>query len=532
MSLLDNALLANLDTTPMNLDDPTPGNGNVSAFNRFSHQENDQLDNRLIRNDHLTDPSSSSAVTTMPTMYDDAAPTIPPQSVSQLTPAPAVFSGTGDESTVGGSSGSDPSPQSGSTFTPQPASSNPSNPSNPSNTPNPANPANPANPPNPSNPPGGSAVTEFTKRRNWPAKVIEELRDFLQILDANGRIRFASPSVLSLTGYTPDEITDKFIRDYIHPDDLGVFVAEFNESIATANPLRIFYRFRKKDGAYAVFEAVGHAHIAPAKFAPNPHNKSAFCQAVFMMARPYPTKNAGLLDSFLEHKMENERLRRRIAQLRKEEEADNEESQRQWMLSRSGRSDTSSLPGNQSVSSAPEGSMQKQQPLPSAAGLNPTLTRDALERVANDRPDSLTEKMARYEGSHADTIEMLTGLRYIEGERSKGITTGVASPALIRGDAGIVIPAGRDFRTGDKKKKQKTVEEYVCTDCGRLFLLYSFFFFVLFLFHSFSSPDLLTKAFNGRYPRLARMAQRAQRSENAMQRVRPTVGQEGEEKQA
>src|SRR5688572_16991008 len=32
------------------------------------------------------------------------------------------------------------------------------------------------------------ALTEFTKRRNWPAKVVEELKDLLQILDATGRI--------------------------------------------------------------------------------------------------------------------------------------------------------------------------------------------------------------------------------------------------------------------------------------------------------------------------------------------------------
>ena len=82
--------------------------------------------------------------------------------------------------------------------------------------------------------------------------------------------------------------------------------------------------------------------------------------------------------------------------------------------------------------------------------------------------------MARYEGaSHADTIEMLTGLRYAEGERSHGITTGHRSPALlITGDAGIVIPADRDQRTGEKmKKKQKTADEYVCTDCGEPYTL-------------------------------------------------------------
>ena len=69
------------------------------------------------------------------------------------------------------------------------------------------------------------------------------------------------------------------------------------------------------------------------------------------------------------------------------------------------------------------------------------LTRENLEDVSTgSRPDSLKDKMARYEGAYTDTIEMLTGLRYVEGERSKGITTGNASPTLIKGDAGIDIP--------------------------------------------------------------------------------------------
>ncbi|KAG7112124.1 Cutinase gene palindrome-binding protein like [Verticillium longisporum] len=326
------------------------------------------------------------------------------------------------------------------------------------------------------NMPGGNTLTEFTKRRNWPAKVVEELKDFLQILDANGRIRFVSPSILSVTGYTSEEIADKFLKDFIHDDDVGVFVAELNESIASGNPLRMFYRFKKKDDTYAIFEAVGHAHIAAAKFAPNPHNQSPFCQAVFMMARPYPTKNAGLLDSFLEHKIENERLRRRIAELRREEEAENDESQRQW-ASQDGRSDAT--PSETTIKSSSvgrpalyhqntSGSSTSMGPPPDRTPLNVALTREALEGVANSRPDSLKEKMARYEGSHAEQIEMLTGLNYVDGERSKGITTGNASPTLIKGDAGIAIPMDRDPRTGDKKKKLKTSEEYVCTDCGTL----------------------------------------------------------------
>lgn len=316
---------------------------------------------------------------------------------------------------------------------------------------------------------GSSTLTEFTKRRNWPAKVVEEIKDLLQILDSNGRIKYVSPSILPISGYTVEEMTDVFLKELIHPDDQGLFVAELNESIASGNPMRMFYRFRKKDGTYTILETIGHAHIAAAKFAPNPSNQSPFCQAVFMMARPYPTKNAGLLDSFLEHKIENERLKRRIAELRQEEDADHDEAQQQWLQSQDSQSEiarteqsgvsathfprTMSLDGSRSERSA----------------LNAALTRENLEgQSGGARQDSLKDKMARYEGTYTDTIEMLTGLRYKDGERSKGITTGNASPTLIKGDAGIVIPMDRDPRTGEKKKKLKTSEEYVCTDCGTL----------------------------------------------------------------
>lgn len=322
--------------------------------------------------------------------------------------------------------------------------------------------------------PGGSTLTEFTKRRNWPAKVVEELKDLLMILDQNGRLKHASPSVHALTGYTADELTERLLREYIHPDDCALFLSEFNECIATGNTLRLFFRLRKKDGTYAIFESVGHAHIAAARFAPNPNNQSPFCQAVFMMSRLYPAANAQLLDSFLEHKMENERLKRRIAELKREEEAEVEEVSRSWRQSQEGRSDMTpsedtnmtpltNVTGHAYRNAADSAAMPPpERPNP----LNNPLTRENLEGVtAGNRPDSIRDKMARYEG--INTIEMLTGLRYQDGERSRGITTGSHSPTLIKGDAGIAIPIDRDPRTGEKKKKLKVAEEYVCTDCGK-----------------------------------------------------------------
>ncbi|KAK4129647.1 hypothetical protein N657DRAFT_668582 [Parathielavia appendiculata] len=293
-----------------------------------------------------------------------------------------------------------------------------------------------------------SALTEFTKRRNWPARIVEELQDLLHILDSNGRIKHVSPSAERLTGYKPSELRDLLVQDLLHPDDVGVFTAELNESIASGTPLRVFYRLKQKDGQYFVFEAVGHAHIAAAKFAPNPSNQTPFCQAVFMMARPYPTKNAALLDSFLEHKMENERLKRKIAELQREEQVEAEEFERTW------RQQSQETPLTQTSADA--------------SSIPPRERRVSLDSVPTDSAASTRRPSTGSTNHVGDTIEMLTGLRYQEGERSLGITTGNPSPALITGDAGIAIPVDRDPRTGEKKKKLKVAEEYVCTDCGTL----------------------------------------------------------------
>ncbi len=335
---------------------------------------------------------------------------------------------------------------------------------------------------------GGSTLTEFTKRRNWSQRVLEELKDFLYILTPDQRLLYVSSSGKALTGYEPTELVGKFIGDFIHPDDTSMFLREFNESIATGNALRFFHRFRKADGAYTIFESHGHPHFAAEAASYPSNNASNFCRGFFMMARPYPTKNADLLDSFLEHKIENERLSRRIADLKREEAEELEAQHRHMYRKQNGHenitpseSRESETPGSASysgghLSEGPYGGM----PPPAKPGAsNTALTQKNLDEAnASSRPDSITDKMARYEGAtHIEGIEMLTGLRYGDGERSQGISTGDTSAALIRGDAGIAIAVDKDglraggaagSSGGDKKKKLKMADEYVCTDCGTL----------------------------------------------------------------
>ncbi|KAL7271911.1 hypothetical protein RUND412_005310 [Rhizina undulata] len=325
---------------------------------------------------------------------------------------------------------------------------------------------------------GGSTLTEFTKRRNWSQRILDELQDFLHILTPTGKIVYASPSCKNLTGFGPEELIGRFITEFVHQDDSGLFVREFNDSIATGQPLRLFYRFQKSDNSFGIFEAHGHPHIADAPQM-GLSSLQTECKGFFMMARPYPTRNAALLDSFLEHKIENEQLMKRISELRKEEYEDQQQQQRQLQQQRrmsitEGNSMTSGggFGSDTPLSSSQTPPSNSMPPPAKPMAFKTALTRQNLDRMEATSyvKDSIRDKMARYEATnHMETIEMLTGLRYREGERSKGISTGDTSPALINGDVGVPIPIDKENRhISDKKKKQKIADEYVCTDCGTL----------------------------------------------------------------
>ncbi|KAK7177971.1 Cutinase gene palindrome-binding protein [Paraphaeosphaeria sporulosa] len=175
--------------------------------------------------------------------------------------------------------------------------------------------------------PSGSALIEFTKRRNWSQLVLDELRDLLHILMPDGASCMSRPSARPSPAGSRSSSSAALSASSSVPDDSGIFVKEFNDSIASYNPLRFFYRFRKSVKSWAMFEVHGHLSNDPSTFAP-PNTMN--CRRFIMMARPYPTKNAALLDSFLEHKIENERLMKRIAELGRDEQEETEAQERYW----------------------------------------------------------------------------------------------------------------------------------------------------------------------------------------------------------
>ncbi|GAA6004933.1 PAS domain-containing GATA-type transcription factor [Rhodotorula paludigena] len=173
-----------------------------------------------------------------------------------------------------------------------------------------------------------STTSLFTTRKNWSEHILQELQDFLHVLSPAGDMIYASASIQDLSGFSPDELFTRSIFDFIHPDDMSAFKRDFEVSCRTGDTLTLYYRFKTKDeGRYVLFEVTGHPYYEGSgsgadAVPPQQAARTKPCKAFFAMARPYPSKNQAMLDSFLELKFENERLRQELLVLYKDVEGD------------------------------------------------------------------------------------------------------------------------------------------------------------------------------------------------------------------
>lgn len=153
----------------------------------------------------------------------------------------------------------------------------------------------------------------------WIERVLVEMKDMLVLLNAQGRITYASPSSKQITGRAAKQLEGGHLSQYIHEDDRPIFLRDMDDAVATNRPFRTHVRFQKSSNTYCLVEIYGHPHIASQNASQGRHaSTEERCTGFFLMCRPYPTKNSQLLDSFLEHKIENARLVQQIAKLKQE----------------------------------------------------------------------------------------------------------------------------------------------------------------------------------------------------------------------
>src|SRR2546429_479665 len=107
------------------------------------------------------------------------------------------------------------------------------------------------------------AELDFTARRvvtrpDFEPALVERAMDIIAVLDADGAVRYASPSVLGLLGYGAEELVGQHIVDLVHPDDIGPALRVFAEGVATGQGRRLLgLQVRHKDGTYRALEAIG-----------------------------------------------------------------------------------------------------------------------------------------------------------------------------------------------------------------------------------------------------------------------------------
>ena len=97
----------------------------------------------------------------------------------------------------------------------------------------------------------------LSQNENLLQTLIRYSDEIITLLNKDGRIVYASPSIAPILGYDADSLTGELQFEYVHPDDRGFVESEFSRAFQMSYghfPLQ--YRIRKSDGTYIFVESV------------------------------------------------------------------------------------------------------------------------------------------------------------------------------------------------------------------------------------------------------------------------------------
>ena len=93
--------------------------------------------------------------------------------------------------------------------------------------------------------------------------LVESSYDALALIDADGKIVYASASTTRLLGYVPEELLGRNALDLIHPDDVAYVRERFAAAAGRPGaPVVGEYRLRHRDGSWLAVEGVAVNRIA------------------------------------------------------------------------------------------------------------------------------------------------------------------------------------------------------------------------------------------------------------------------------
>lgn len=87
--------------------------------------------------------------------------------------------------------------------------------------------------------------------------LVRHSSDIITVVEADGRIRYESPAIETVLGYTTDELVGKDAFDYVHPEDIQELAGTASRLLEEpASRLTTQFRFLHKDGSWRSLEAV------------------------------------------------------------------------------------------------------------------------------------------------------------------------------------------------------------------------------------------------------------------------------------
>ncbi|HSU12814.1 PAS domain S-box protein [Longimicrobium sp.] len=96
------------------------------------------------------------------------------------------------------------------------------------------------------------------RRERHFRSLIENAHDIITVLEGDGDVRFASPSVERTLGYDRQELAGTYLFELVHPDDVPAVLEVFDRAIrAPGEPQWLEFRMRAADGSYRTLESIG-----------------------------------------------------------------------------------------------------------------------------------------------------------------------------------------------------------------------------------------------------------------------------------
>jgi len=166
---------------------------------------------------------------------------------------------------------------------------------------------------------------EFTKRKRWADLLITELTEaIILILSTQCQILYCGAAVKELLGWRDEDLIDTEFLDLVNVDDRENFKRNFEQSIMNKSDMQSYVRMQAKPKALSPATSTSTSESAPRVTEvlfeiggyPLFIEGEDSCKCYFATAKTYPSRNTAMLNTFLELKMENQRLQHRLHELR------------------------------------------------------------------------------------------------------------------------------------------------------------------------------------------------------------------------